>query len=355
MLVTTATVALLAWSCHDVQVAFQAQQCCLHPDSPFAPLAPWVKKVAMITHDDGANAFFRTLEAGAVAAAAAYPGLHLEYLYLNKAPEYQGANATDRTVLYASDAVQTADAIVVTATDLQVQGIKDHVLPLGKPTLILNSGEGNVPGAVGYVGQDERGAAVMIAQRAKHDGAENLLCFLHESFNSVHVNRCANAATVLPTENVDAAFLDHFNFLFDASDPAFVGMKAAIDASTADTLLMVGPVGCKYAGQMRKLGVHLRRVVCFDSFPAQHWFDHIRDGEVLATVYQNEWAQGYVSAARMYEYATGLRLREYSAAYTGPHLYDISNVTDLEAIELSQQRQRTYVEVVGGNRKQVSF
>ena len=246
----------------------------------------------MITHSDD-GPFWSVLKRGAEAAAADV-GVELVWQGSNNDAAVQ-AELIDAAVAAGSDGI----AASLPNVDAVAPGLKAAVAA-GIPVYTLNSGANDFQelGATTHVGQTEVIAGNGAGLRFNDAGATTILCGRQEPDNGALIERCDGLAETF-NGTVISEFMD-----LDADQAA---QEAAINAALAanpdiDGFMGVGPVitmsGIRAADALGRDLV----IGGFDITP--ELLDAIEAGEVLFTVDQQQYLQGYIPVILMYLEAT---------------------------------------------------
>ncbi|MGI9598995.1 MAG: substrate-binding domain-containing protein [Acidimicrobiales bacterium] len=275
----------------------------------------------MITHSDD-GPFWSVLKRGAEAAAEDV-GVELVW---------QGSN-NDAAVQAADiDAAVAAGANGIAASLPNVDAVRpglEAAVAAGIPVYTINSGVNEYQGlgATTHVGQTEIIAGEGAGLRFNDAGATKILCGRQEPDNNALVERCDGLASTFSGEVV-SEFMD-----LDADQAA---QEAAINAALAadpdiDGFMGVGPVitmsGLRAADALgRDMAIG-----GFDITP--ELLDAIEAGDVLFTVDQQQYLQGYIPVILMYlEVTNSNTLGGGLPILTGPGFVTTDNATSVKAL-----------------------
>lgn len=275
----------------------------------------------MITHSDD-GPFWSVLKRGAEAAAADV-GVELVWQGSNNDAAVQAADI-DAAVAAGADGI----AASLPNVDAVSPGLQAAVAA-GIPVYTINSGANDYQGigATTHVGQTEFIAGQGAAAFFNDAGATKILCGRQEPDNGALVERCDGLADKFDGEVV-SEFMD-----LDADQAA---QEAAINAALAadtdiDGFMGVGPVitmsGLRASDALGR-GLHIGG---FDITP--ELLDAIEGGQVIFTVDQQQYLQGYIPVILMYlEVTNSNTLGGGLPILTGPGFVTVDNATSVKAL-----------------------
>jgi len=275
----------------------------------------------MITHSDD-GPFWSVLKRGAEAAAA---DVGVEMVW-------QGSNNDANVQAEFIDAAVAAGADGIGASLPNVDAVRpglEAAVAAGIPVYTINSGVNDYVdlGATTHVGQTEIIAGEGSGLRFNDAGATKILCGRQEPDNGALIERCQGLANTFNGE-VISEFMD-----LDADQTA---QEAAINAALAadpdiDGFMGVGPVitmsGLRAADA---LGRDLT-IGGFDITP--ELLDAIEAGDVMFTVDQQQYLQGYIPIILMYlEVTNSNTLGGGLPILTGPGFVTGDNASSVKAL-----------------------
>ncbi len=275
----------------------------------------------MITHSDD-GPFWSVLKRGAEAAADAV-GVELVWQGSNNDP---GVQASDIEAAIAAGADGIAASLP--SPDQLIPVLQDAVAA-GIPVYTINSGVNDYQtiGATTHVGQTEFIAGQGAGLRYNEAGATKILCGIQEQDNVALGERCDGVADTFDGEVV-ASFMD-----LDADQTA---QEAAINAALSadpdiDAFQGVGPVitlsGLRAADALGRDLV----IGGFDVTP--DLLAAIQAGEILFTIDQQQYLQGYLPIILMYLEVTNQNTAGGGLPIlTGPGFIDASNADAVVAL-----------------------
>ena len=275
----------------------------------------------MITHSDD-GPFWSVVQRGAEAAAENV-GVELVWQGSNNDANVQ-AELIDAAVAEGTDGI----AASLPNVDAVRPGLEAAVAA-GIPVYTMNSGVNDYQdlGATTHVGQTEVIAGEGAGAFFNDAGATKILCGRQEPDNGALIERCDGLANTFSGEVV-SEFMD-----LDADQTA---QEAAINAALAadpdiDGFMGVGPVitmsGLRAADA---LGRDLT-IGGFDITP--ELLDAVEAGDVLFTVDQQQYLQGYIPVILMFlEVTNSNTLGGGLPILTGPGFVTADNATDVKAL-----------------------
>ncbi|MGY1838886.1 MULTISPECIES: sugar ABC transporter substrate-binding protein [unclassified Modestobacter] len=272
---------------------------------------------AVVTHGSAGDAFWDVVQKGAEAAGDD----------LGVGVDYQSDGDPQRQSQLIEAAVnQEVDGIVVSMAN--PDALEDSIraaADAGIPVVTINSGADRSAefGAIGHVGQDEFIAGRGAGQRLAADGAQNVLCVIHEPGNIGLEQRCAGASEGLGSDvrllQVDINDLQTAQSTItsqlqtDPSIDAVLTLNSAV-ASVAVTAASDASVDAEIA--------------TFDL--NGDVISAIQDGSIAFAVDQQQYAQGYLPVVMLKLYADNLNtVGGGQPVLTGPGIVDSTNVDEI--------------------------
>ena len=244
--------------------------------------------IAVITHGDN-GVFWSVFQKGAEAAGKA----------LGITVKYQGSNntGTDQAAMINQAVADGVDGLAVSLAD--PDAVKDAVksaVDAGIPLVTTNSGSNLYKdfGAFTHIGQDEFTAGAGAGDKFNEAGAKVLLCAKQEQTNTGLDARCDGAKSTFKGK-----FLTPITTSGDASGKQQADLKAAIDADPSiDAVFGTGPVVAHdAAAAVKELG---RTVTVGGVDLSPDILKDIAAGDVLFTIDQQQYLQGYISVVALY-------------------------------------------------------
>ncbi|MCZ2859159.1 substrate-binding domain-containing protein [Blastococcus sp. VKM Ac-2987] len=269
---------------------------------------------SVITHGSAGDAFWDVVQNGAQAAG--------EDLGIDV--DYQSDGDPQRQAQLIEAAVnQDVDGIVVSmANPDALQGAVEQAVEAGIPVVTINSGGGESAefGAIGHVGQDETIAGQGAGRRLAEDGAQDVLCVIHEAGNIGLEQRCAGAAEALGggirTVQVDINDLTGAQSTIASQLQSDEGIDAVLALNSA--VAAVAVEAAQDAGSDA-------RVATFDL--NEDVIEGIQAGDIAFAVDQQQYEQGYLPVVMLQLYAENLNtVGGGQPVLTGPAIVDAENV-----------------------------
>jgi simple sugar transport system substrate-binding protein len=281
---------------------------------------------SVITHGSAGDAFWDVVQNGAEQAGKD----------LGVSVDYQSDGDPQKQSQLIDAAVnQHVDGIVVSMAnpDALEDSIKAAV-KAGIPVVTINSGGDRSAefGAIGHVGQDETIAGQGAGERLKSDGAQKVLCVMHEAGNIGLEQRCEGASRGLGTDvvplQVDINDLQAAQSTITSQLQSDSGIDAVLTLNSAVAAVAVAAVGD--AGSKAK-------VATFDL--NQDVIKGIQDGSIEFAVDQQQYEQGYLPIVMLKLYAENLNtVGGGQPVLTGPGIVDKDNVDQIA--DLAQKGTR---------------
>jgi simple sugar transport system substrate-binding protein len=269
---------------------------------------------AVVTHGTAGDAFWDVVQNGAEAAAED----------LGVSVDYQSDGDPQRQAQLIDAAVnQGVDGIVVSmANPDALQDSIEAAVDAGIPVVTINSGGDRSAefGAIGHVGQDETIAGQGAGERLAGEGAQTVLCVLHEAGNIGLEQRCDGASQglgqeVLPLQ-VDINDLQSAQSTITSqlqSNPEIDAVLALNSAVAAVAVESVADAGSEAL------------IATFDL--NEDVIGGIQDGDIAFAVDQQQYEQGYLPLVMLKLYAENLNtVGGGQPVLTGPGIVDASNV-----------------------------
>ena len=244
--------------------------------------------IAVITHGDN-GVFWSVFQKGAEDAGK----------MLGITVKYQGSNntGTDQAAMINQAVADGVDGLAVSLAD--PDAVRDAVkaaVAAGIPLVTTNSGSNLYKefGAFTHIGQDEFTAGAGAGDKFNEAGAKVLLCAKQEQTNTGLDARCDGAKSTFKGK-----FLTPITTSGDASGKQQADMKAAIDADPSiDAVFGVGPViSHDAAAAAKELG---RTITVGGVDLSPDLLKDIAAGDVLFTIDQQQYLQGYISVVALY-------------------------------------------------------
>lgn len=269
---------------------------------------------SVIVHSVPDGSFWNVVKKGAEDAGVQY-GVNVE---VTGDPE-----GSRQAQLIDSAVANQPDGIVVSmANPDALQGSIEAAEAAGIPVITINSGEDRSAdfGALAHFGQSEGVAGEGVGERLAEEGAEKVVCLIHEAGNVGLEQRCEGVATGFGGEVM--------NLQVDLNNPQ--GIQATVESTlmgddAIDTVVGLNPsVTTAALAGVEASGLEIK-VASFDI--DSDVLQGIEDGTILFTVDQQQYLQGYLPIAMLVLYHdNGNTLGGGQPVLTGPAFIDAENV-----------------------------
>jgi simple sugar transport system substrate-binding protein len=273
-------------------------------------------KIALITHAAAGDTFWDIVRKGAEEASAKD---NVELLYTSD-PE---AGRQAQLVQQAID--QKVDGIAVTlATPDALKDVLKKATNAGIPIVSLNAGEGVAAqlGAFTHFGSNEQLAGEAVGTRLAAEGFKHPVCVIQQQGHVGLEARCAGVKAKVP--GTEILYVDGKD-MTAVQSTATAKLQASKDA---DVIIGLGaPITLTLLKSVTDAGSS-SKVASFDL--NADLAQKIVDGNVLFTVDQQPWLQGYMSVDALWQNKRGgFKLGGGQSVLTGPSLVDKSNAADV--------------------------
>ena len=275
-------------------------------------------KIALITHGGPGDTFWDIVRKGAEEASEKD---NVELLYSSDPEGGRQAQLIEQAV------EQGVDGIAVTlAKPDAVASALQKAEDAGIPVVSLNSGEDRSVelGAFTHFGSNEELAGEAVGQRLAADGYVHPICVIHEQGNVGHESRCAGVKAKVPGTE-----------LLYVQGTDMTQVESTVTAklqATGDADVVVG-LGAPYTLTILKsvdTSGSDAKVASFDLNP--DLAKRIAEGEIIFTVDQQPWLQGYGAIDALWQNARGgFELGGGQPVLTGPTIIDSSNAEQVAA------------------------
>jgi len=266
-------------------------------------------KIALITHAAPGDTFWDIVRKGAEEAAKKD---NVELLYTSDPEGGRQAQLIEQAV------DQKVDGIAVTLA--KPDALKDALkkaTDAGIPVVSLNAGEDKFAelGAFTHFGSNEKLAGEAVGDKLNELGLSHPICVIQEQGHVGLENRCAGVKAKVPgSETLYVQGTD----MTQVSSTVTAKLQAA-----PDTDVIIG-LGAPYTLTILKAVAALgadTKVASFDM--NAELAQKIVDGEVLFTVDQQPWLQGYGSIDALWQFKRGgFQIGGGQAVLTGPTIVD---------------------------------
>jgi simple sugar transport system substrate-binding protein len=282
-------------------------------------------KIAMITHAAPGDTFWDRIRAGAEEASAKD---NVEFLY---ASDPEGGRQAQLVQQYIDQGV---DGIAVTlAKPDALRDVLQRAEEAGIPVVTLNAGENEFEdlGAFAHFGSDEQLAGQTAGERLKEEGLQHPICVIQEQGHVGLEARCGGVKEKVPSTEI---------LYVTGTDMTQVSstLTAKLQA-TPDADVVIG-LGAPYTLTMLKAVTDAGSAVKVASFDMNaELAQKIVDGDIVFTVDQQPWLQGYgVVDAIWQNKRGGFKIGGGLPVLTGPTIVDQSSAADV--LKFAQQGVR---------------
>ena len=284
--------------------------------APAAAAAEKTMTAAMVTHAAPGDTFWDIVRKGAEDAAERY-GVDLQY---------SGDPDAARQSQLAQQAVdQATDGMALTfAKGEALQGVTQNAVDAGIPVVGFNGGMEDALeyGAFTFVGQDDGLAGEALGDLLTDEGFTHPICVIQEQGHVGLEARCAGVKKKVPDAEV---------LYVQGTDMTQVSSTVTAKLqSTADADVIIGlgaPFTLTILDAVEETGSEAK-VASFDL--NADLAQAVADGDVLATVDQQPYLQGYIAIESLWlQHNGGFVLGGGQPVYTGPTIVDQDNAADV--------------------------
>lgn len=272
--------------------------------------------VSMISHGAPGDTFWDLVRKGAEDAARK-DNIELRY-------------SSDPEVPNQANLIQSAidadvDGIAVTMPNAQALGpTAQKAVDAGIPVVGLNAGMDTYQdyGLSGFFGQEERVAGELAGERLAGDGAEHVLCVIHEQGNSSQEARCGGVADGMGgAGKVETLYVNGMDLTAVQST---LQAKLAQDPGIDWVMGLVAPVALTAVQAADAAGAEVS-IGTFDTNAAL--VTAIKNGDIAFAIDQQPYLQGYLAVDALWlAHRNGTTVGGGRPVYTGPSFVDASNV-----------------------------
>ena len=271
-------------------------------------------KIAMVTHGPPGDPFWDMVQKGAKAAAAK-DNVDLEYTGDNDAPK--------QAVLMQTAIDKKVDGIAVTLANPEaMSGGMAAAKDAGIPVVVLNAGldDWKKQGALSFFGLDIQSSGVQSGEELAKAGGKKGVCVIQEAGNKVLDELCKGAASgfggSMATLQVNGTDMPSVESTLQA--------KLAQDKNIDSIVTLNSDIGLA-ALSAEKLAGSSAKITTLNM--SKDLVAPIKSGEILATVDQQGWLQGYsaVDALWLYKYNANI-VGSGQPVLTGPTLITKDNI-----------------------------
>lgn len=272
--------------------------------------------VSLISHGAPGDTFWDLVRKGAEDAAQK-DNIELRY-------------SADPEVPNQANLIQSAidsdvDGIALTMPNAQALGpTAQKAVDAGIPVVGLNAGMDTYQdyGLSGFFGQEERVAGTLAGERLAEEGAEHVLCVIHEQGNSSQESRCGGVADgVGAAGKVETLYVNGMDL---TSVQATLQAKLSQDPGIDWVMGLVAPVALTAVTAADDAGAEVS-IGTFDTNAAL--VDAIRNDDIAFAIDQQPYLQGYLAVDALWlAHRNGTTVGGGRPVYTGPSFVDSTNV-----------------------------
>ena len=279
-------------------------------------------KIALITHAAPGDTFWDIVRKGAEEASAKD---NVELLYTSDPEGGRQAQLIEQAIN------QNVDGIAVTlAKPDALKGALEKATAAGIPVVSLNAGESVSAqlGAFTHFGSNEKLAGAAVGDKLQSEGLSHPICVIQEQGHVGLEARCAGVKEKLPaTEILYVTGTD----MTQVSSTVTAKLQATSDA---DSIIGLGaPFTLTILKAVNSAGSQAK-VASFDM--NAELAQKIADGEILFTVDQQPWLQGYGAIDAIWQNKRGgFEIGGGQPVLTGPSIVDKAAAAD--ALKFAQE------------------
>ena len=274
--------------------------------------------IALITHAAPGDTFWDIVRKGAEEASQKD---NVELQYLSDPEGGRQAQLIEQAVQ------QGVDGIAVTlAKPDAVASALEQAQAAGIPVVSLNAGEDRSAelGAFTHFGSNERLAGEAVGQRLAADGYTHPVCVIQEQGHVGLENRCAGVQAQVPETEilyVPGTDMTQVESTVTAKLQTSADADVVIGLGAPYTLTILNAVGTSGSGA---------KVASFDL--NAELAERIVNGEVIFTVDQQPWMQGYGAVDALWQHTRGgFQIGGGQPVLTGPTIIDSTNAEQVAA------------------------
>jgi simple sugar transport system substrate-binding protein len=273
-------------------------------------------KIAMVTHAAPGDTFWDTIRKGAEEASAKD---NVEFLY---GSDPEGGRQAQLVQQYID---QDVDGIAVTlAKPDAMRDVLARAQEAGIPVVSLNAGENEFAevGAFAHFGSNEQLAGEAAGERLQEEGLEHPICVIQEQGHVGLEARCAGVKEVLPDTEI---------LYVQGTDMTQVSSTATAKLQTSSEADSIIGLGAPYTMTLLEAKESAGSDVTVASFDMNgDLAQAIVDGDVLFTVDQQPWLQGYLSVDSLWQNHRGaFKIGGGQPVLTGPAVVDSTNAEEV--------------------------
>jgi simple sugar transport system substrate-binding protein len=277
--------------------------------------------IAMVTHAEPGQIFWDVVRKGADMAAKK-DNIDLQYA--------NDWDATKQAQLIQAAIDKKVDGLIVTDPNTPTLGPAiQKAVAAGIPVTMINAGGPDAMelGAIGFFGQPEKDAGVMVGKRLKAEGATNILCVNHTAGMQQLADRCDGVKEGSAGVNNQLIYV---NGTDDSAVTTAIQAKLTQDPTIDAIATLTGSIAFDAVKSVS--GANSKaKIATFDA--NAQLVDAIRNGTVAWAVDQQPYLQGYMSVDSLWLYITNRNtLGGGAPVATGPAFVDKDNLDTVAAL-----------------------
>lgn len=272
--------------------------------------------IALITHAAPGDTFWDIVRKGAEEAAAKD---NVELQYLSDPEGGRQAQLVEQAVVQGVDGI----AVTLAKPDALASALK-RATEAGIPVVSLNAGANRSKelGAFTHFGSNEELAGEAVGERLESDGFKHPVCVIQEQGHVGLESRCAGVKTKIPATEilyVNGTDMTQVQSTVTAKLQASKSVDAVIGLGAPYTLTILKAVAAANSSA---------KVASFDL--NAEMAQKIADGDVIFTVDQQPWLQGYGAIDALWQNKRGgFEIGGGQPVLTGPTIIDETNAKEV--------------------------
>ncbi|WP_197088446.1 substrate-binding domain-containing protein [Corynebacterium occultum] len=275
--------------------------------------------VSMVSHGAPGDTFWDLVRKGAEDAARKN-NIELRYSADPETP--------NQANLIQSAIDSQVDGLAVTMPNADALGpAAQRAVDAGIPVVGLNAGMERYAefGLSGFFGQEEKIAGTRAGERLAEDGAEHVLCVIHEQGNSSQEDRCAGVAEGAGgATEVESIYVNGMDL---TSVQSTLQAKLSQDTSIDWIMSLVAPVALTAANSAEGANSEAK-IATFDT--NAQLVEAIRNDKVQWAIDQQPYLQGYLAIDAIWlAHRNGSTVGGGRPVFTGPSFVDATNVDQI--------------------------
>ena len=274
-------------------------------------------KIALITHAPAGDTFWDIVRKGAEEAAAKD---NVELQYLNDEDGGRQAQLVEQAVEQGVDGI----AITLAKPDAMASALQ-LAADAGIPVVSLNAGEDRAAelGAFTHFGSNDSLAGETVGARLKADGYAQPICVIQAQGHVGLENRCAGVKAQIPATEI---------LYVQGTDMTQVQSTVSAKLQSADSADVIIGLGAPVTLTILSSADSVSSDIDVASFDLNaELAEKIVNGEVIFTVDQQPWMQGYGAIDALWQNERGgFRIGGGQPVLTGPTIIDSTNAQEVQ-------------------------